>query len=456
MTTVDQTPATGTRSLLIKNLLPGLPERGKIKIGVKGAMMTSRGGKEFQPPQKLDHFVITTMARGPDGNFVRDAELHKQFGEKPTRLPVRLLFDDIGLNFQSRYACFKGKTLWCSGDGERADRLDDAGKHFQVPCTCERIARDYKGPEKCKINGILSVMIDGAGAIGGVWKFRTTSFNTTVGIMSSLSLLKGITGGVLAGIPLELVLAPKTAIAPDTGAAQTVYVVGLEYRGSVAELEAASYATAMRRAQHHQRIENVEQEARLLIASRAAPGTVFPDEENAEVVEEFYPDQAAEAAKITRETRPTRAEAVRELDPIEQLLVLGPAPSPAPDDLLAIPPEFKRPRPTDATGRSVPASEVAVAEEDDGGIPFDDLIPDLSPKVVPIPLPEKPTQDDWRVWCETARDQIGAMKEREDFAPWREAHEAALSQLGSDHPKAYKWLLNIIGAKLTTLGTTTT
>jgi len=59
---------------MIKNLTPGLPEVGKIKIGYKGEEMTSKGGKRFQPPKKLDHFLITGLERGADGNFLRNEE----------------------------------------------------------------------------------------------------------------------------------------------------------------------------------------------------------------------------------------------------------------------------------------------------------------------------------------------------------------------------------------------
>lgn len=50
--------------MMLRNLAPRLAERGKIKIGIKGAKVTSRSGNEFQPPQKLDHFVVTTLERG--------------------------------------------------------------------------------------------------------------------------------------------------------------------------------------------------------------------------------------------------------------------------------------------------------------------------------------------------------------------------------------------------------
>jgi hypothetical protein len=95
-----------------------LPERGKIKIGAKGQMKTSSQGKDFQPPVKLNHFRISTLERGKDGNFLRDEAFHERFGDEPTWIPVRLLYDDPALNFHTRYAAFIGRMMWCSGDGE--------------------------------------------------------------------------------------------------------------------------------------------------------------------------------------------------------------------------------------------------------------------------------------------------------------------------------------------------
>ena len=101
-------PASGRRPNMIKGLVPSLPERGKIKIGIKGATIRSRRGVDFQPPQKLDHFVVTTLERGKDGNFLPDAALMERLGDKPTEIPVRLLYDDPTLNFPTRLACFVG------------------------------------------------------------------------------------------------------------------------------------------------------------------------------------------------------------------------------------------------------------------------------------------------------------------------------------------------------------
>ena len=42
---------------MIKNMMPQLAERGKIKIGERGEQKQSSQGKTFAQPKKLDHFV---------------------------------------------------------------------------------------------------------------------------------------------------------------------------------------------------------------------------------------------------------------------------------------------------------------------------------------------------------------------------------------------------------------
>ena len=57
-----KTPEGGNFTM-IKNFIPRLAERGRIKIGEKGEMKTSSQGKQFAQPKKLDHMLITTMQR---------------------------------------------------------------------------------------------------------------------------------------------------------------------------------------------------------------------------------------------------------------------------------------------------------------------------------------------------------------------------------------------------------
>jgi Recombination directionality factor-like len=283
--------------MMIKGLVPTLPEQGKIKIGAKGREIESKSGNKFQPPMRLDHFVITTMARGADENFLIDQDVHAKLGERPKEIPIRLLYDDPSLNFPTRYACYAGRSLWCAGDGETASRVTKEGRPNEtVQCPCPRKDPGYKGTDKCKMNGVLSAMIEGAGNLGGVWKFRTTSYNSIVGIMSSLAFLRSITGGVLANIPFKLVVQPKQGTDP-TGKPVTVHVVRLLFAGDIAELQRVSHQIALDRATTHVSIQNIENEARLRL-SYAPVNAPLPGDDAKDIVEEFYPDQArSEPAK---------------------------------------------------------------------------------------------------------------------------------------------------------------
>jgi hypothetical protein len=284
---------------MVKNLQVGMTERGKIKIGVKGKAMQSKAGNTFQPPQKLDHFLITGMDRDANDNFVTDTRIMKSIagetGQDATRLqkiPIRLLFDDIALNFQSSYAAFNGRKLWCRGDGETAQREGQT-----VECACERLDQSYAGKDKCKINGRLQVMIDGANTVGGVWMFRTTSWNTVTGLYSSMAFIQSATGGKLAGIPLNLTIGPKQVTAPD-GKQMTAYIVGIEYPGTLEELRDKSYAAMLEEEKHSARVEMIHDQALRMIA---APVISHEDEED--VADEFYPPETDTAAVMSEPKR---------------------------------------------------------------------------------------------------------------------------------------------------------
>lgn len=275
---------------MIKNLIPRLAERGRIKIGEKGEMKTSAQGKQFAQPKKLDHIVITTMQRDAAGRLMPDTDLMAQInpgGDKLIEIPVRLLYDDVDLNFYTRYACYKGSRCWCSGDGECASRLTGENGNYQpVACPCERQDPMYQGQDKCKTLGTLSVLIEGVNRVGGVWSFRTTSFNSVNAILSSMALIKAITGGPLSGIPLMLVLSPKTVTIPTTGKPMVVFVMSIEYRGPESELANLGYERARQRVEHKIRMDLIEESARkLLVAPHEEP-----TQEQVETAEEFYPE----------------------------------------------------------------------------------------------------------------------------------------------------------------------
>lgn len=289
------------KSLNVKNLIPGLFEVGKIKIGRKGDKRQKKDGSgEWQLPVKLDHFIVTTLDRGADCNFLVNTAIHKIIGEKPKILPIRLLFNDIGMNFQSRYSCYNGATVFCSGDGESAMQLQKDGSRKEVQCPCHRQESTYSGRDVCKLNGSLSCLIDCANIVGGVFKFRTTGYNSVTAITSSLALIKTRTGGILADIPLVLTVGPKACTNPKTGDPITIQVVCVMFKGSMEELRQKALEYKTSDAQFFARLERVEEEARKLISADAAL-----IDEAGDISEEFYPEEPAKEAS-KKETAPAQ------------------------------------------------------------------------------------------------------------------------------------------------------
>lgn len=289
---------------MIKNLIPSLPEVGKIKIGFKGEEITSKQGKKFQPPKKLDHFIITGLERGPDGNFIKNTEIHKQIGERPKEIDVRLLYDDPDLNFLTRYACYNGTKLWCTGDGETASRMTgENGNRATVKCPCEHLDAGYKAGPKCKPSGVLSVMLDNSPIVGGVHKLRTTSFNSVTNILSSMAMISRITGGVLAGIPLKLTFGKKTTTVPGTEQQTTIPVIGLVYKGSVMELAESGQRTALEFAGYRKRIEYIEDIARKQLDKEIGLGLYTEGETDEDIAAEFYPEQVTEGVTVQPEKK---------------------------------------------------------------------------------------------------------------------------------------------------------
>ena len=127
--------------------------------------------------------------------------------------------------------------------------------------------------------GTLQVLLEGVDRVGGVWRFRTTSWNSVNAILSSLVLIKTITGGVLSGILLHLVLSPKTVTVPagpTAGQNMVVYVMSLEYRGPEEKLAELGYDITKKRIDRQIRMETLEVEARKLLVAphqEAAPGS---------------------------------------------------------------------------------------------------------------------------------------------------------------------------------------
>ena len=301
---------------------PRLAEIGKIKIGGKGKEISTQKGKKMRVPEKYDHFVITSNVRDDaTGDFIPDretmkriAEMTDQDPERLKRLPVVLLFDEPSMNFQTRYSCYTGNSPWCVGDGTRALRRIGNGKLQEVECPCERSFPDYRGKEKCKIYGRLAVVLRGVERIGGCWMFRTTSWNSCKNILSSMHLIRQITGGILAGIPLEMTISPKTVVTPD-GVQRTVWVVNLEFPGSWEQLAEMGLAIHRKRLEYRIKAEVLEEQVRNQLS--ALPE--LPEDEEGgvtprDIQEEFFPENSRNVVELENGTEvdPETGEVVQE------------------------------------------------------------------------------------------------------------------------------------------------
>lgn len=272
--------------MIKRGLHKSLAEIGKIKTGFKGDLVKSGNGKSFQPPKKFDFFMITRTERGQDGNLIPNEEIMTLLGAKPRELKIRLPFDSIDKNFFTQYQAYSGGKKLCAGDGETAtqrgtvtvkgDKLDVQGDTVSlVPCDYETCPIAQAG--KCKVSGILSCFLPQSGDLGGVFKFRTHSWNAVSSILGALEYFAANTGGILQGLPLKLVMIKKTTEEHGTINYATVVIDGEEIRGL-------------------RRLAIEERESRKLLgfdikaveAEAAASGLLEDNDPEEEVEAEFY------------------------------------------------------------------------------------------------------------------------------------------------------------------------
>ena len=286
---------------MIKNLTPRLPEMGGIRTGTKGEEVVSGDGKKWRLPKRLSHYLITTPERDEKGTLILDTDLMESLKHSDkaivdadgnlTGIPIRLLYNDISLNFPTRYACYTGNKCVCSGDGEKAKTRDGR----EVKCPCKQLEPTYEGKDKCRANGRLTCIIDGALMFGGCYVLRTTSINTVKQILGSLLLYHTATSGMLSFIPFLLVLKPMTTTIPTTGQLTTVYISSILYNGSPLELKKEALSIAKEHSQLLVEMKQVEASARQLIKYE-----VESEQEQADIQQEFYPD----AIEVPAEQKP--------------------------------------------------------------------------------------------------------------------------------------------------------
>lgn len=271
----------------IKNLNRRLVEIGKIKTGGKNPNKTYKGkdGNQHRAPVRWDHFEVTELEKDSKDNFVTNEEIMKELGPSPKALEILLLSDDIDSNFMTSYALYRGSKCVCRGDGEMAQRtylLDEEGKELPGPeirpIICDTTTCPFFLDGKCKPGGVLSCMLPQTKKIGGVYKYRTHSWNSIVNITSSLEAIKIMTGGVLFGIPLKMELIDK-----QTEEFGKVKVVNIVFNGDIKQLQIE--ASRQKQLRIDGSVSMTSQNA--LVKSS---GVLQDQDDPADIQDEFYPE----------------------------------------------------------------------------------------------------------------------------------------------------------------------
>jgi len=287
--------------LLPQGIEPRIAELGKIKIGWLGDERKSKSGGKYRLPVKLDCFIITGNARDNSGRLIRDTglmdSLKEEYGERgpdkksgdPTvvlrELPISLLADDPEEVITSQYVRYDGKRRLATCDGETVTTYG-AKETTTAPCDGKEHTR-----QGWKLHTTLRCVIaHGDARFGGYYIFRTTSVITAQRLAGGLLHIQQLTGGVLSGLPMRLVVSPMQ-VSPD-GQAITVYVVHIELRGAdLQELQKQAATLAEYKTQHHERIAAAQSQYRALLAAPGGPDE--PDDEQADTQQEFHPQRAS-------------------------------------------------------------------------------------------------------------------------------------------------------------------
>lgn len=227
--------------MLIKDLRPCLHEQGKIKIGRKQEKVrTGKSGRKYQTPVKTDFVFVTNLEKDEHDNFIMDKELTEkltvetnQDGNPVLIGPCIFLYNNMKSNLITSY-CRRGAVhVDCRGDGEKATRYLPNGEQQKIDCPGKQCKYIKNG--KCTPTCILSVVFPDAPRAGGVYRFRSSGWNSVEKIQSGLYYFWLWSNKKLAGIPFFLRV-NRGESTQEGGRTRIYYYLSLEYEGTLRSL----------------------------------------------------------------------------------------------------------------------------------------------------------------------------------------------------------------------------
>jgi hypothetical protein len=187
-----------------------LPEAGRIRIGKKGPVKTSKKGNEYQDPIAIDTFRFTSHRKedleqlaGLYGGEVRPWSDPKaaagQFEVITTASEITVALPPDPLGDTPIYRAYSGGGPDRRCDGETCERWrkgPDGAEPYDEPCVCLA-----EGVMVCDATTMLSVLIPEI-RFGGTWRIVTKSENASKelpGMVALVSTLQGAAGGLPLG-----------------------------------------------------------------------------------------------------------------------------------------------------------------------------------------------------------------------------------------------------------------
>ncbi len=190
---------------------------GILKIG---AMVDSGGGKKR--PEKLDHWRYCHSSLNRDGVYPDHPDFKEENAAKLSAIPVQFFTDDESLNVEFGWQLMKGGATVCRGLGngdmhpERRDGMDPAKPFVPFAQECGE-ACPYAKNGSCKRVSVARLIVPGRNSRGqlhtplnSTWAYRSHGDNTAQLLRNAMRDFKGLTGGILAGIPLLLSMQRET------------------------------------------------------------------------------------------------------------------------------------------------------------------------------------------------------------------------------------------------------
>jgi hypothetical protein len=175
----------------------------------------SQGGKEY--PKSLDYFK-------PTGNFAN--EFAMRYGDKPTKLSVCFVSDDLNEVCNERYESWVKGKRWGHGDGSLftvwdASANENKGAYIQNLTSADPRVKALKWDVMLTLRFVLLELK----GIMGYWRFETKAKATTIpSVVKAFDFVRERAGTII-GFPFNLTIEKKTGYSP--GEAKNYPVVSL-------------------------------------------------------------------------------------------------------------------------------------------------------------------------------------------------------------------------------------